>query len=168
MSNNSTSKNSTALTWLWLSAVVIVADQITKYLASTYLHLYDPVAIGPGFNLTLVHNTGVAFSFMSDGSDWTRWFLVTLAVAAGVAIVIWLTRLPAGQTLASAALALILGGAAGNVWDRIQFGYVVDFVDVYYGAWHWPAFNVADSAITFGAVLLIIDTLRPPHRERST
>lgn len=156
------------LRWLLLSAGVIAADQITKYLASTYLLLHDPVAILPGFNLTLVHNTGVAFSFLAHGGDWTRWFLVILAVVVSLVIVVWLTRLPAAQTLAAVALALILGGAVGNVWDRIQYGYVVDFVDVYYGVWHWPAFNVADSAIMIGAALLIVDTLRPHPREPST
>lgn len=161
-------KKTEAPFWLLLSALIIVADQISKYLASTALIIHQPVSIVPGLNLTLVHNTGVAFSFMSDSGDWARWFLVALALLVSLVITIWLFRLPAGLRVMPAALALVLGGALGNVWDRIQYGYVVDFIDVYYDVWHWPAFNVADSAITIGAALLIIDTLRPRPHGQST
>ena len=146
--------------WLWLSLVVLALDQVTKYLASAKLVLHQPIEILPMLNLTLMHNYGAAFSFLSDHSGWQRWFLTAVALVVSVVIVFWMRRLPPGEKLTAIGLALILGGALGNVWDRIQLGYVVDFIDVYYQSWHWPAFNIADSAITVGAVLLIIDTFR--------
>lgn len=153
------------LRWLWLAVAVIAADQITKQLATAYLALHDPVPVVPFFNLTLMHNTGAAFSFLADGGGWQRWFFVVLAVAVSAGIVVWLKRLGPGQTWLAVALALVLGGALGNVWDRVVLGYVVDFIDVYYGSWHWPAFNVADSAITVGAIMLVIDALRGEKAE---
>lgn len=148
------------LKWLWLTLLVIVLDQVTKALASAHLALYDPVALVPMLNLTLMHNTGAAFSLLSEAGGWQRWFFVVLAVAVSAGIAWWLVRLEPAHRWLAAALALILGGALGNLWDRVLYGYVVDFIDVYYGAWHFPAFNVADSAITVGAAMLIIDSLR--------
>jgi signal peptidase II len=153
------------LRWLWLAVAVIAADQITKELATAYLTLHDPVPVVPFFNLTLMHNTGAAFSFLANSGGWQRWFFVVLAVAISAGIVVWLKRLGPGQTWLAVALALVLGGALGNVWDRLLLGYVVDFIDIYYGTWHWPAFNVADSAITVGAIMLIIDALRGEKAE---
>ncbi len=143
------------LKWLWLSGVVIVLDQLTKLWASSSLELYDSIPVLPLFNITLAHNTGAAFSFLAQAGGWQRWFFTGIAIAVSVVIVIWLKRLPGNERLQAVALSLILGGAIGNVWDRIVHGYVVDFIDVYYGSYHWPAFNIADSAITVGAVLLI-------------
>jgi signal peptidase II len=153
-------KSSGALKWLWLSALVIVLDLGTKAIASHYLLLHQPVAVFPGFNWTLMHNNGAAFSFLSDASGWQRWFFSGIAIAASVGITLWLKRLQPNQIWLATALALILGGALGNVWDRLTLGYVVDFIQVYYDRWAWPAFNVADSAISVGAAILIIDSLR--------
>ncbi|MDH5409070.1 MAG: signal peptidase II [Gammaproteobacteria bacterium] len=148
------------LKWTWLSAVVIVLDQITKYMASTMLLMYKPVAIFPMFNFTLMHNTGAAFSFLDDAGGWQRWFFTVIALAVSTFLIVWIKRLTAKEKLQAIALALILGGAIGNVIDRIWLGYVVDFIDVYYQQWRWPAFNIADSAISIGAVLIIIDTIK--------
>ncbi len=148
------------LKWLWLSVVVIALDQITKVLASAQLVLHEPVPVMPFFNLTLMHNTGAAFSFLSQAGGWQRWFFVAVAVGVSLSLAWWLHQLRRGQLWLAASLALVLGGALGNVWDRIMLGYVVDFVDLYYGDWHWPAFNVADSAITVGAIMLLLDAVR--------
>jgi signal peptidase II len=147
------------LKWLWVTAVVIILDQLTKHMASEYLTLHQPVAIVPLVSLTLAHNTGAAFSFLDQASGWQRWFFIVLALVVSVVILFRMRGLPHNATRTAIPLALILGGALGNVWDRIQLGYVVDFIDVYYDQWHWPAFNVADSAISIGTVLLIIDAL---------
>lgn len=145
--------------WLWLSVLIVVLDQLAKAVATHYLQLHVPVAIIPGLNLTLLHNTGAAFSMLSQASGWQRWFFIVLALAVSIAIVIWLANLPRHKRWMACALALILGGAVGNLWDRVVLGYVVDFIDVYYRDWHWPAFNIADSAITIGAIMLIIDAI---------
>jgi signal peptidase II len=149
-----------ALKWLWLSALVIVLDMITKGLATRLLTLYEPLPVIPGFNITLMHNTGAAFSFLSEAGGWQRWLFSAIALAVSAGIVVWLQRLSPAQRLLPLALALILGGALGNLWDRLTLGYVVDFIQVYYQRWSWPAFNIADAAITVGAVLLVIDSFR--------
>ncbi len=146
------------LKFLWLSGLIIVLDQVTKYMASTLLIYYKPLAVTPMFNLTLMHNTGAAFSFLSDAGGWQRWFLSAVAIGVSVFLVIWLKRLTDTQKLQATALALILGGAIGNVIDRLWLGHVVDFIQVYYDEWYWPAFNIADSAITIGAVLILYDS----------
>ena len=164
------------LKWLWLSTLVIVLDQGTKYLASHLLELYQSVEFIPLLKFTLLHNTGAAFSFLSSAGGWQRWLFTLLALVVSVVIVVWLRRLPKQEKWQAAGLALILGGALGNVIDRISHGYVVDFLDFYYSAesclplfyqvrgsvaeCHWPAFNIADSAITIGVVILLIDSLR--------
>jgi signal peptidase II len=147
------------LKWLWLSGLVIVLDLASKALASSLLVLHEPVPVFPGFNITLMHNTGAAFSFLSEESGWQRWFFTLIAIAVSAGIVIWLRRLSRDQRWLAAALALILGGALGNLYDRLTLGYVVDFIQVYYGKWSWPAFNIADSAICVGAVILVVDSL---------
>ena len=155
------------LKWLWVSVVVIVLDQLTKLWASSALDYGVPVAVVPYINLTLLHNTGAAFSFLSEAGGWQRWFFALMALVVSTAILIWLKRLPSTKVWLAVALALVLGGALGNVWDRIYFGYVVDFIDLYYQGWHWPAFNIADMAISVGAVMLIIDSLRGESSEKS-
>jgi len=151
------------LKWLGLSLAVVILDQLTKFMASQYLQLQQPVEIFSWFNLTLVHNTGAAFSFLSQAGGWQRWFFILLAIIVSIFIMIWLLRLPAKQRWLACSLALVLGGAIGNVWDRIIFGYVIDFIDISISflPWRlfnpWPAFNIADSAISVGAVMLIID-----------
>ncbi len=148
------------LKWLWLTALVVVLDQVSKYMATQMLEMFQPVAVMPMFNLTLMYNTGAAFSFLSEAGGWQRWFFTVVALVISTVIFTWLRRLDAGQHFQAAALSLVLGGALGNVIDRLLLGHVVDFIQIYYDRWYWPAFNIADSAITVGVVLLILDTLR--------
>lgn len=151
--------------WLVVAALVIVADQLTKYWITESMSLFDSIAVLPHLNLTLLHNTGAAFSILADAGGWQRWFFVVLGVGVSVFILFWLRRMPPEQgPLLPLSLSLILGGALGNVIDRAIHGYVIDFIDIYYASWHWPAFNVADSAITIGAVLFVFDSLIDTHR----
>lgn len=140
--------------WLWLSALVIAADQVTKQLVVNNMALFDRIEITSFFNLVYVHNTGAAFSVMSSAAPW---FFVALSIAVSIGILIWLRRYPHEQRLMAVSLTLILGGALGNAIDRATRGYVIDFLDVHVAGWHWPAFNVADSAITLGAILLLVE-----------
>jgi signal peptidase II len=151
-----------SMRWLWLSVLVVGLDQLTKALVSTNFSLYEFVPLFPSVNLTLLHNTGAAFSLLDDAGGWQRWLFVVLALIISGMIVVWLYGLGGKRPWLACALALVLGGALGNLWDRVQLGYVIDFVDVYYQQWHWPAFNVADSAITLGAIMLVIDAFRGP------
>jgi signal peptidase II len=145
--------------WFWLAIAVVFLDQITKYLADSHLEPYRPLELIPSANLTLMYNTGAAFSFLSDAGGWQRWFFVLLAVVVCIVIVRWLLSLPSRYRASAAGLALILGGAVGNLVDRVATGLVIDFIDLYYGDWHWPAFNLADSAITTGVVLVLVGGL---------
>ena len=145
------------LRWLWLSVGVVVLDQATKYLAEHFLRRYEALEVLPFFDLTLLYNTGAAFSFLSDAGGWQRWFFILLAAIVSVVIVFWLRRLRSTDLALAVALALILGGAVGNVVDRIVLGHVVDFISLHYRQWYWPAFNIADSAITVGVVILLLD-----------
>jgi len=153
--------------WVWLAvtALVILLDWHTKALATERLELYRPVEVFSWLNITLAHNYGAAFSFLSDAGGWQRWFFIVLASGISGVLLVWLLRLPRQEWLTALGLSMILGGAIGNLVDRIQLGYVVDFIDVYYRQWHYPAFNVADSAITCGVVLLLVDMLIL-HRRR--
>ena len=143
--------------WLSLSALVITLDQITKYIANHNLVYASPAEVMPFFNFTLLYNRGAAFSFLNDASGWQRWFFITIASAAVIFIFLWLRKLKPGpgQTTLAVGLALVLGGAAGNLIDRVLYGHVIDFIQLYYRDFYWPAFNVADSAIFVGAILLI-------------
>lgn len=147
------------LKWLWLSVVVVVLDQLTKAVAVAGLVQGQPLRIIPSFNLTLIYNTGAAFSFLSTADGWQRWLFAGIAIVVSVIIIGWLRTLDTTAYWQAAALALILGGALGNLWDRLALGHVVDFIDIYYGRAHWPAFNIADAAITLGVLMLIIDAL---------
>lgn len=149
-----------ASAWIWLSAAIIVLDQIIKAVAADVLSLHQPVRVMAGVNLTLMHNTGAAFSLLNEAGGWQRWLFTVLAVGVSTVIVVWLARLPPQRRWLACALALILGGALGNLWDRLVLGYVIDFVDLYYKTYHWPAFNLADSAITVGALMFILDGFR--------
>lgn len=152
--------------WLWLAAAIVVIDQLSKFAILRSLSFGERIAVVPGlFDLTLVYNRGAAFSFLAGASGWQRWFFTGLGIAAAIFIV-WLLARHGSQRLFAFALALILGGAIGNVIDRIAHGQVVDFLLVYWQRFHWPAFNVADSAITVGAALLIVDELRRVRRGR--
>jgi signal peptidase II len=146
------------LKWLWLSGFVLVLDQSTKWLAENTLSLYETIAVLPSLNITLAYNSGAAFSFLAEAGGWQRWFFIGLALVVSLVLLVWLAKLKPQAKLEALSLSLILGGAIGNVIDRVVFGHVIDFIDVYYGAMHWPAFNLADSAICIGAVLLIIDS----------
>jgi signal peptidase II len=145
--------------WLGLAAAVLVFDQVTKYVITRNLALHEMIEVAPFFNLVLVYNRGAAFSLLSDAAGWQRELFIAIALAASIWIA-WLLRKYAAQTLFCLALSLILGGALGNVIDRLLYGAVVDFLDFHAFGYHWPAFNVADSAISCGAVLLIWDALR--------
>ncbi len=140
-------------------------DQTTKQIAEATLMAYEAVPVLPSFNLTLMYNTGAAFSILADAGGWQRWFFLVLSLAISVVLVIWLSRLKASERYLAAALALVLGGALGNFIDRVVFGHVIDFIQVYYDRWYWPAFNIADSAITIGAALLIINSLFGSQRD---
>ncbi len=154
-----TAKPGIMLKWLWLSLLVIILDQLSKYIVSDLLRLYESVVVLPFFSITLLHNSGAAFSFLAGAGGWQRWLFTVIAVVVSVAIIAWIKRLLATEKWQAAALSLILGGALGNVIDRLRFGYVVDFLDFYYQQWHWPPFNVADSAITVGVAILLLVAL---------
>jgi len=155
------------LKWLWLSLLAVILDQASKLAIAGTMQLYESIEIIPFFKLTYVHNTGAAFSFLSEAGGWQRWFFAVLALVISVAIAVWLTRLKEHETLLAVALALILGGAVGNLIDRLAYGYVIDFLDVYYGTWHWPAFNIADSAITVGVMLMLAESFGLGHPKES-
>lgn len=150
--------------WLLLSVVVVVLDLWTKSLAQSGLAYGEFVPVLPFFNLTLAYNPGAAFSFLADAGGWQRYFFTVVAVIAVSIMLVWLLRLK-GERIVACSLALVIGGALGNLYDRIVLGHVVDFLDFYWGAYHFPAFNLADSAITLGAVLLIIDMLFAGKRD---
>ena len=142
---------------LWLSLVVVVLDQLSKYWVVASFAEYEVLTVWPVFNLTLVYNTGAAFSFLSDAGGWQRWFFITIAVVVSAILVVWLTRLQAHERLTAFGLAFVIGGAVGNLIDRIVLGKVVDFLQWHWQDWYWPSFNLADSAITLGVVLLLVD-----------
>ena len=157
--NRSGAKGGGLLQWLGLAFIILLVDQFTKVLIVGYYQLGDSTTITSFFNVIRVHNSGAAFSFLAGASGWQRWFFTVLGfVAAG--IILWMLKSHPGQKLFCFAMACILGGAIGNVVDRVLYGYVVDFLDFHYAGWHFPAFNVADSAISIGAVCLIWDELR--------
>jgi len=145
--------------WLSFAAVIIVLDQISKLSISGHFAYAESLRVTGFFNLVLAHNTGAAFNFLNDAGGWQRWLFTAIAVAAAVWIV-RLLRQHAQQTLFCFALAMVLGGALGNLVDRVAYGYVVDFLDFYWGSYHFPAFNVADSAISVGAALLLLDSFK--------
>jgi len=146
--------------WLIIAALVIIADQLTKFIAVENLQYQIPVYVMPSFNWFLAYNTGAAFSFLGDAGGWQRWFFIGLAIVVSIVLLIWLRNLKDDRKWEAFSLALILGGAIGNVIDRIYLGHVIDFIQLYYDTFYWPAFNVADSAICVGAAILIWDGLK--------
>jgi signal peptidase II len=156
--NAASMRNMGMLKWLWLSSVVIILDQASKQLVHYSMPLYESIPLMPYFNLTYVHNTGAAFSFLSEAGGWQRWFFAALALIISAVLSVWLARLQKHESLLACALSLVLGGAIGNLIDRLTYGYVIDFLDVYYNGWHWPAFNIADSAITVGVALMLAES----------
>lgn len=141
-----------------IAIITIVIDQITKWIASNNLAMHDPVPVMPSFNFTLMHNYGAAFSFLSDAGGWQRWFFTIVAAVISVVLVVWIVRLKAHEKWLGIGLSLVLGGAIGNLIDRVSYGYVVDFIQWYYDRFYWPAFNIADSAIFVGTGILLLST----------
>ena len=153
------------MAWLGWAMLLLVADQFTKVLVMGYYQLGDSTTVTNFFNIVRVHNSGAAFSFLAGAGGWKRWFFTAIGIGAAL-LMVWLLKKHAGQTLFAFAIASILGGAVGNVIDRVLYGYVVDFLDFHWRGWHFPAFNVADSAITIGAACLILDELLRVRRGR--
>ena len=165
MARRPTQNASSMWQWLALALVILMADQFTKVLIVGYYQLGDSTQITEFFNVVRVHNSGAAFSFLAGAGGWQRWFFTVIGISAAL-IILWLLKSHAGQKLFSFAMACILGGAIGNVIDRLLYGYVVDFLDFHGLGWHFPAFNIADSAITVGAACLILDELLRVRRGR--
>jgi signal peptidase II len=162
------SMNAGASNWLWLGVAVMALDQWTKWLVVEHFEEFEEIVLLPVLELMRLHNTGAAFSFLSDADGWQRWVFIGLGVAVSAGILVWLRRLPAkGQGLLASGLSLILGGALGNVIDRVLHGHVIDFIRVHYEQHYFPAFNVADSAITIGAALIVLDNLLELDRARA-
>ncbi len=147
------------LKWLWLSLLALVLDFATKQMAQHFLQFAQPVYVLPVFDLTLLYNKGAAFSFLASESGWQRWFFTVIALSVSSVMTVWLMKLKADEKWLAAALALVIGGAIGNLYDRIAYGHVVDFIHLHWGDHYFPAFNIADSAITLGAGMLLIDSL---------
>ncbi len=159
MSSSFSIKNS-GLSWLWLTLIWLVIDQVTKQWVVGSMDYKETINVLPFFNLYYVHNLGAAFSFLADQGGWQRWFFTTIAAIASIVFTVWLAKTPKTQTMLNIAFALMLSGALGNLIDRVLFGYVIDFLDFYIAGKHWPAFNVADSVIFIGAGLMIIDSFK--------
>ncbi|MCC7463437.1 MAG: lipoprotein signal peptidase [Gammaproteobacteria bacterium] len=149
--------------WLWFSVLIIALDQSSKHWIVTALAFGEMRRVAPFFNVVRAHNAGAAFSFLEGASGWQRWLFTAIALGVSGVLIAWLRRLPATARLLPAALALIVGGAVGNLIDRLRFGYVVDFLDFHWAGWHFWSFNVADAGITCGAALLLLDSLRAPR-----
>ena len=147
------------LRWLWISLLVIILDQVSKFWMDSNLSFNQPVNLLPFFDLRLLYNEGAAWSFLANVGGWQRWFLSGLSLVISGILLVWLIRLERRQIWLAIALSLVLGGALGNLIDRVIYGHVIDFIDIYYQQWHWPAFNIADSAISVGAVMLVIDAI---------
>ncbi|MFY7697925.1 MAG: signal peptidase II [Legionella sp.] len=154
--------------WFVLSFIIVALDQGSKCLMNRWLLPYEPQPIMPMFNLNLAYNSGAAFSFLSNAGEWHRWFFVSFSFIMSAVLIIWMLRLPRQALLQLTAISLILGGAVGNLIDRAWQGYVIDFIDFYYGSYHWPVFNIADSAICLGAFLLCIDCYKNGNNHCST
>jgi signal peptidase II len=152
--------NAGASNWLWLTLVVLILDHWTKRIILDSLQQFDEIYVLPVLDIVRWHNEGAAWSFLDDAGGWQRWFFIVLGLSVSIGILVWLRQLPArGQSRVAAGLAMVMGGALGNVVDRVSLGYVVDFIKVHYGDWVFPAFNLADSAITVGAGLIILDSV---------
>ncbi|VVN84777.1 Lipoprotein signal peptidase [Pseudomonas fluorescens] len=157
------------LGWLWLSLLVLVIDQASKFYFENKLEMFQQIVVIPDlFSWTLAYNTGAAFSFLADSSGWQRWLFALIAIVVSAVLVVWLKRLGRNETWLAIALALVLGGALGNLYDRIALGHVIDFILVHWqNSWYFPAFNVADSAITVGAVMLALDMFKSKKTEEA-
>jgi signal peptidase II len=158
-----------SLRWLWLTGPLLIVDQLSKWLVTLRLVEFQRINILPIFDLVRFHNTGAAFSFLADAGGWQHWLFTGIAVLVSIGILYYQWTLPArGCRILAAGLALILCGAVGNLIDRLMFGYVVDFIFFYYEDWSWPAFNVADSAITIGVILVLYDGIFLERKRKAT
>ncbi|MDX1319888.1 MAG: signal peptidase II [Oceanospirillum sp.] len=166
--NQENEKKGSQLKWLLLAVFVVAADLISKAWVSGSFNYGERLYVLPVFDLTLLHNTGAAFSFLAGESGWQRWFFAVIAVGVSTGLLIWLARLKRHETWLACALALVLGGALGNLHDRILLGYVVDFLLFHWDSAYFPAFNLADAAITLGAGMLIVDMIRNPESGKKT
>ena len=163
---DSNTTNARFVTWMVVAIVVVIADQLTKWAIVEWVALYDKIPLNSFINLTHQKNSGAAFSFLADAGGWQRWFFVVLATGVSLVIAVWLWRIRNdGQTVLSAGLALVLGGAVGNLIDRVLLGHVTDFIQVWFGSWAFPSFNIADAGISVGAAFLIIDAIFFSGRE---
>jgi len=158
----------TGLRFLWISVIAFLLDQWSKHAVVDAMSLFQSKQVFSFFNITYVHNYGAAFSFLDSAGGWQRWFFTVIAVVVSVVILWWLKQTPREQKMLPIAFSFILGGALGNVYDRLVHGYVIDFIDVYVNNWHWPAFNIADSAIFIGAALLIIDMIKNGDKDKDS
>lgn len=152
------------LKYLWISAIIIIADQATKWIANTQLEYHQAVAVFPYFEWFLSYNPGAAFSFLADAGGWQRWFFTILTIVISIILFVWIKKLEKDEKLTAIALCLILGGAIGNLIDRVLLGHVIDFIQVWLGSYPWPSFNIADSAISVGAVILLLTGLIAPQK----
>lgn len=159
------SKQGSAIIWLWLAALVFVLDIATKQIAEAFLNYGEPVYLLPVLDFTLLYNRGAAFSFLANEGGWQRWFFTAISLVVSIVLIVWLKKLPRTQLWLPIALALILGGALGNLFDRVMFGHVIDFISVHWQKSYFPAFNIADSAITVGAIMMAIDVVLEGKRE---
>ncbi len=150
----------TSLGWIWITVAVFVVDIATKQIAEAMLNYGDPVFLLPVLDFTLLYNRGAAFSMLADQPGWQRWFFTLISAAVSVVLFVWMSRLPKRPAWLGIALALILGGALGNLFDRVAFGHVIDFISVHWDNAYFPAFNIADSAITIGAIMMAVDVVR--------
>jgi signal peptidase II len=151
--------NKSQLKWLWLTVVALALDFVTKQMAETYLTFAQPVYVLPVFDLTLLYNRGAAFSFLANEGGWQRWFFTVIAIGVSSVLTVWLMKLKPNEKLLSIALALVIGGALGNLYDRLAYGHVIDFIHLHWDNNYFPAFNIADSAITLGAAMLLFESL---------
>jgi signal peptidase II len=163
----SMTSSTTQLRWLWISLCVIIIDQATKQIAEAQLTAHQAVNVMPYFDWYLTYNTGAAFSLLADAGGWQRWFFTIIATVVSGVIVQWIRKLPSDEILTAISLSLILGGAIGNLIDRILLGHVVDFIQVWLGSFAFPAFNIADAAISVGAVTLILSSFFGAHKEEA-
>jgi signal peptidase II len=159
-------KFSSGLRWLWVTVIVLLLDRATKYFAQKYLLAYYALPVIPGFNLTLSFNKGAAFSFLNSENGWQVWFFGIIACVVSIGILIWLSRLSSRERWVAIALSLIIGGALGNLWDRISYGHVIDFIQLYISHYYWPTFNIADSAICIGAAILFGQAILKPKKDK--
>ena len=159
------SARSSVQVWYLITLIILFLDQISKTIIVKNFFYGESQAVSTFFNMVRVHNPGAAFSFLSDAGGWQRWALSGLAILVSIMIIIWLSRLTREKWLESLSLSMILGGALGNLWDRLTLGYVVDFLDFHWMSWHFPAFNLADSAISLGALILILDSILASRAE---